>query len=228
MPVVIAIDGPAASGKGTLARKLAEILNFAHLDSGKIYRAVARDMVDLGADLDDPDSAERAADHVDLTSLADPRLSRDDIGHAASRIAAIPAVRQALLGAQRDFAAAPPDGKSGVVIDGRDIGTVICPEAAVKLFIDADVENRARRRWNELRDRGESAIYAAVLQEMKERDTRDASRDVSPMAPAPDAFRVDTTEMDAEAAFAAVLRIVHSKLGRVRHDQNMDTGPNKT
>lgn len=213
MPV-IAIDGPAASGKGTLARRLAEALDFAHLDTGKLYRAVGRDVLDAGADLGDPAAAERAALALDLTTLADPRLSDDEIGQAASKVAAIPAVRQALLDHQRRFAGAPPGGRAGAVLDGRDIGTVICPDAEVKLFVDADVEIRARRRWNELRERGESVIYAAVLQEMKERDARDATRDVSPMAPAADASRVDTTDLDADAAYAVVLRIALSGLGR--------------
>ncbi|MEZ5670656.1 MAG: (d)CMP kinase [Alphaproteobacteria bacterium] len=218
MAVVVAIDGPAASGKGTLARRLAERLGYAHLDTGKLYRAVARDMLDAGADLDDAEAAARTARALDVATLADPRLADDAIGRAASRIAVVPAVRAALLDLQRAFAARPPGGAPGAVLDGRDIGTVICPGADVKLFVDADVAVRARRRWNELRERGEDAIYAAVLQEMKERDARDASRAVAPMAPAEDACRVDTTEMDADAALAAVLRIVHSRLGRDRAD----------
>lgn len=221
MRVVVAIDGPAASGKGTLARRLAASLDFVHLDTGKLYRAVARDMIDGAADLADIAAAEKTAKALDLATLSDPRLTQDEIGRAASRIAVIPGVRAALLDAQRSFAANPPGGKDGAVLDGRDIGTVICPDATVKLFIDADVEIRARRRWRELRERGEKAIYAAVLQEMKERDARDASRDISPMAPAHDASRVDTTDLDADAALAAVLRIVLSRLGR----ENPGPGP---
>jgi cytidylate kinase len=212
MPVV-AIDGPAASGKGTLARRLAAALGYAHLDTGRLYRAVARDLLRAGADLGDHAAAAAAARALDLGSLDDPRLADDGIGQGASIVAAIPAVRAALIDTQRGFAAHPPGGQAGAVLDGRDIGTVICPDAEVKLFVDADVAVRARRRWNELRERGEGAIYAAVLQEMKERDARDASRAVSPMAPAEDACRVDTTELDADAAFAAVLRIALSRLG---------------
>lgn len=220
MPVV-AIDGPAASGKGTLARRLAAALDYAHLDTGRLYRAVARDLIAAGADLRDEAAAEAAARALDLASLDDPRLTEHGIGQAASIVAAIPAVRAALVAVQRDFAARPPHGKAGAVLDGRDIGTVICPDASVKVFVDADVAVRARRRWNELRDRGEEAIYAAVLHEMKERDARDASRAVSPMAPAQDACRVDTTTLDADAAFAAVLRIALSRLG----GGHPDSGP---
>lgn len=212
MPVV-AIDGPAASGKGTLARRLAAALGYAHLDTGKLYRAVARDLIDAGADLHDAAAAEAAARALDVATLDDPRLLEHGIGQAASIVAAIPAVRAALLDVQRAFARHPPGGKPGAVLDGRDIGTVICPDAEVKLYVDADVAVRAQRRWNELRERGEEAIYAAVLQEMKERDARDASRAVSPMAPAEDACRVDTTDLDADAAFAAALRIAISRLG---------------
>jgi cytidylate kinase len=212
MTLVIAIDGPAAAGKGTLARRLADHLDFAYLDTGSIYRAVGRAVLRSGGDPDDPAAAEAAARALTAPRLAtlraDPDLRSDVGGQAASKVAAVPGVRAALLDFQRRFAAAPPDGKAGAVLDGRDIGTVVCPDAAIKLFVTASVEERARRRVKELRQRGFAGIESAVLQEMKDRDARDAERSAAPMRPAADAWVLDTSDLDADAAFAAALDYV--------------------
>jgi cytidylate kinase len=206
--MIIAIDGPAAAGKGTLARRLAAELDLAYLDSGALYRAVGWAVLRAGGDPADPDAAIAAAEALDPTQTADLALRTDAVADAASKVAAIPGVRRALLDFQRRFAAAPPDGKAGAVLDGRDIGTVVCPDADVKLFVTAAVEERARRRVKELLERGEKAIYGAVLQEMQDRDARDRDRDVAPLRPAEDAIEIDTTDLDADAALAAALRII--------------------
>ena len=210
--MIIAIDGPAASGKGTLARRLAAHFGFAHLDSGKIYRAVGMAVLRAGKDPADPSTATTAAEALAPNDLEDPELAGDQAAVAASKVAAIPAVRDAVLGFQRDFAANPPGGAGGTVIDGRDIGTVVCPEAAAKLFVTASVEARAERRHKELLGRGEASIYARVLQDLKERDARDTNRAVAPLRPADDAEVMDTSEMDPDAAFAAALAYVKDRL----------------
>jgi CMP/dCMP kinase len=210
--MIVAIDGPAASGKGTLARRLARHFNLAHLDTGGLYRAAAFHALDSGGDPADPEVAERAAKAVRAADLADPRLREERVAQAASVVAAIPAVRRALLDFQRDFARHPPPGAAGAVLDGRDIGTVICPEADAKLFVVAAVEARAARRFKELREAGEPAIYEAVLQDMKDRDARDSERRAAPLVPADDAFVLDTTALDADAAFAAALDFIGRKL----------------
>jgi len=206
--MIIAIDGPAASGKGTLARRLARHFNLAHLDTGKLYRAVALHALASGGDPADAAVAEAAAKKVTGQELDDPRLSEERVAQAASVVAAIPAVRQALLAFQRDFARRPP----GAVLDGRDIGTVIAPDADAKLFVTAGPEARAARRFKELRDSGKPAIYEAVLQDMKDRDARDSQRRAAPLVPAGDAFVLDTTVLDADAAFAAALDFIGRKL----------------
>ena len=211
MPV-IAIDGPAASGKGTLARRLAAHFGFAHLDTGKLYRAVGRAVLDRGGDPSDPETACEAARALDLTALDDPALLGEAVGGAASQVAAIPDVRAILVDAQRRFAHQPPGGARGAVLDGRDIGTVICPDAEAKLFVTCDVEIRAKRRFDELRGRGESVIYAAVLEDLQIRDARDAGRSVAPLHPAQDAEHLDTTNMTADDAFDNALGIVTAKL----------------
>jgi CMP/dCMP kinase len=203
-PFVVAIDGPAASGKGTLARRLAERFGFAHLDTGALYRATARLVLDAGGDPADPATAEAAARRVDPQLLADPRLRGDEVATAASVVAAIPEVRHALLALQRNFAAHPPAPGRGAVIDGRDIGTVICPDADVKLFVTASTEARARRRVKELREQGTAAIYETVLQDLNERDARDSGRQAAPLAVAPDAEVIDTTTLDADIVFERV------------------------
>jgi cytidylate kinase len=210
--MIIAIDGPAASGKGTLARRLARHFGLAHLDTGGLYRAVALRVLGGGGDPADAAVAEAAARAVHAGDLGDPRLREERVAQAASVVAAIPAVRQALLAFQRDFARRPPGGEAGAVLDGRDIGTVICPEAAAKVFVTASLEARAARRARELRERGETAIYEAVLQDMKDRDARDSQRRAAPLVPADDAFVLDTTALDADAAFAAVLDFIGRKL----------------
>jgi cytidylate kinase len=203
-PLIIAIDGPAASGKGTLARRLAAHYGLKHLDTGLTYRAVAAALVQIGADLADEAAAQKAAAALDLSALDRARLSAHGIGEAASKIAVLPALRRQLVERQRAFAGVPP----GAVLDGRDIGTVVCPDAAAKLFVTANPEVRARRRMAEMRERGDRIDEAAVLADLRRRDARDASRAVSPLKPAADAHLLDTSEMTIEAAFRAAVDIV--------------------
>jgi CMP/dCMP kinase len=207
-PLIIAIDGPAASGKGTLARRIAERFGLAHLDTGKLYRATALGVIEAGGDPADTIAAEKAARSLDFSRLSDPRLLQEDVAHASSMVAAIPAVRAALLEAQRAFADHPPPPAKGAVLDGRDIGTVVCPDATVKLFIVASAESRAERRVKELRERGAAAIYEDVLQDMRERDARDSERRVAPLAAAPDAITIDTTSLDADQVFEQASKII--------------------
>ena len=207
-PFVVAIDGPAASGKGTIARRLAAHLGFAHLDTGRLYRAVGLAIVRAGGDPADPAVAVPAAHALDTGTLDDPDLSGDRAAQAASKVAAIGEVRAALLQIQRDFAARPPRRAPGAVLDGRDIGTVICPQADLKFFVTASPEVRAERRHRELLARGETSIFTKALAEMRERDRRDSTRTVAPLRPAEDAILIDTSELDTNGAFAAVLRHV--------------------
>ncbi|HYL31892.1 MAG TPA: (d)CMP kinase [Stellaceae bacterium] len=202
--MIIAVDGPAASGKGTLARRLAEHFGLNHLDTGSLYRAVAFRALAAGADPADPDAAVAAARRIDARDLADPRLRDDKVAQAASVVAAIPGVRMALLDFQRDFARRGP----GAVLDGRDIGTVVCPDADAKIFLTATVEARALRRFKELQAAGGPAIYERVLQDMMLRDARDRERRTAPLQRASGAFELDTTALDADAAFAAALRYI--------------------
>ena len=204
MPLVIAIDGPAASGKGTLAKRLALHYGLPHLDTGLLYRAVALTLIDEGSDLDDRAAAARAASALSADRLSDPRLRERAMGEAASRVSSVPEVRAALLSWQRRFA----EGAEGAVLDGRDIGTVVCPEARVKLFIIAAPEERARRRHRELLGRGEETTLAAILADIRARDARDSSRAAAPLKASEDAVVLDTTELDAEAAFAEAVAIV--------------------
>ena len=210
---VVAIDGPAASGKGTLARRLAEHFGLAHLDTGKLYRATAFLVLAAGGDPADPTTAAAAAQRVDLARFSEPGLLSEEVAQASSVVAAIPEVRAALLERQRDFAAhppAPPKGHRprGAVLDGRDIGTAVCPGATVKLFVTASPEARAERRLRELRQRGATVIYGDVLQDMKERDARDSERRVAPLAAAPDAVTLDTTGLDADQVFELASEII--------------------
>jgi CMP/dCMP kinase len=209
--MIVAIDGPAAAGKGTLARRLAAHFDFAFLDTGLLYRATALHLIETGRGAEDLAAAEAAARRVNAADLADPRLRGEAVAQLASAVAVIPAVRAALLQFQRDFAATPPAGKAGAVLDGRDIGTVVCPAAAAKVYVTASQEERARRRAKELRESGVEAIYGAVLQDMQDRDARDSQRRTAPLRPADDAFVLDTTDLDADAAFAAARDYVASK-----------------
>lgn len=202
--MVITIDGPAASGKGTLARRLAAHFGLPHLDTGLLYRAVGEKVLAAGHPLDDVKAAVGAARAVEIDKLDRNRLMRAGLGEAASRVAAMPEVRAALLGLQRDFAGGP----GGAVLDGRDTGTVVCPYADAKLFVVATVEARALRRYQELTERGEKATYDEVLADIRRRDERDAARAVAPLKPAPDAVLLDTTALDIEAAFQEALKIV--------------------
>jgi len=211
--VIIAIDGPAAAGKGTLARKLAKKFGLAYLDTGLIYRAVGMAVVRADGDPNDPEPAERAAKALKPEDLEAPDLRTDAAADAASRVSALPGVRRALLDFQRKFAANPPKGAKGAVLDGRDIGTVVCPGADIKLFITARVEVRAERRFKELRERGLDAIHGRVLADMKERDARDSARAESPLEPAKDAYQLDTSDLDADQAFAAALEFIAAKNG---------------
>ncbi len=212
--MIIAIDGPAAAGKGTLARALAERLNLAYLDTGLLYRATGWAVLRAGGDPADPAAAEAAARALSADALDNPDLRGEEAGAAASKVAAIPAVRAALLDFQRAFAAAPPPGRDGAVLDGRDIGTVVCPEAEYKLFVTARLETRAHRRFLELRDKGVDVIESRVLHDMVDRDARDSSRSVAPLVPAANAFVLDTSDLGATDALAAALAYVHQRQGR--------------
>jgi CMP/dCMP kinase len=218
-PFVVAIDGPSASGKGTLARRLAEHFGFAHLDTGRLYRATALLVLDKAGDPADPVTAEAAARGVDAQLLSDPRLRDDEVADKASVVAAIPAVRRALLALQQHFAAHPPPPSRGAVLDGRDIGTVVCPEADLKLFITASAETRACRRVKELREQGIAAIYETVLQDLNQRDARDSGRRSAPLTVAPDAEVIDTTKLDANLVFEQASRLVARTLEEKKWQQ---------
>lgn len=203
-PLVIAIDGPAASGKGTLARRLADYYHLPHLDTGLTYRAVAHMLLTKGWPLGDAPHAVEAARLVDLGSLERNVLSAHAVGEAASKIAVIPEVRRILVDKQRAFAAQA----SGAVLDGRDIGTVVCPDATVKLYVTASAEVRARRRLAEIEARDGTGDFATILADIARRDERDMGRADSPLRPAADAHLLDTSEMDIETAFIAARTII--------------------
>lgn len=209
-PRVIALDGPSAAGKGTLARRLAAHYGLAHLDTGSLYRAVGRRVLREGRDPSDSRYAADVAMDLQLVDLQDPELRSEATSQAASVVAAIPAVRANLLAWQRQFAATPPDGKPGAILDGRDIGTVICPDADVKLYVTADLEARAERRFQELQAAGANPIRRAVLDEMASRDRRDSERATAPLLPAPDAFVLDTSRLDADAVFDRAVAFIES------------------
>ena len=204
--MIIAIDGSAASGKGTLAKRLATHLGLSHLDTGALYRAVSLQLLNAGQNPKNINANQcvRSCVELDIALTTSPLIRSEKVAEMASVVAAMPAVRAALLDLQRHFAATPPDPK-GAILDGRDIGTVICPDATYKFFVDADLEVRAARRVKELLERGVEAIYARVLQDMRERDARDSTRKLAPLVPAEDAFVIDTTKINAEAAFTAAL-----------------------
>jgi CMP/dCMP kinase len=202
--MIIAIDGPAASGKGTLGKRLAAHYRLRHLDTGLIYRAVAMALIDAGQPLDDREQAVKAARALDSAKFDEIRLKAHAIGEAASRVSAISEVREALLAFQRNFGRTPP----GAVLDGRDIGTVIFPDAEVKIFVTASPHVRARRRATELQAAGGAVDEAEVLADILRRDERDTKRATAPLKPAPDAHLLDTTHLDIDAAFRAAVDIV--------------------
>ena len=205
--MIIAIDGPAAAGKGTLARRLAAHFDYAFLDTGRLYRAVGYLVLDAGGDPANEADAVAAARALDPAALEDVDLHTETVADAASKVAAIPAVRQVLLDFQRDFAANPPGGKAGAVLDGRDIGSVVCPNADVKFFVTARPEIRAERRHKELQEKGLESTYPAVLAEIEARDERDRTRDVSPLL-AGDSREIDTSDKTPDAVFEEVRALV--------------------
>lgn len=208
--MIIAIDGPAASGKGTLARLVAEHFGLRYLDTGSLYRAVARDSRARGLDLRDASSVVIIARSLDPATLEDAGLRDPGIGEAASIVAGIPEVRAALLQYQRDFALTPP----GAVLDGRDIGTVVCPDADVKIFVSARPEVRAQRRFRERELAGEGISYDQVLELIRQRDERDASRGAAPMQAASDAHLMETSQMDIQQSFDAAVGVIKRKIGQ--------------
>lgn len=212
MSIVIAIDGPAASGKGTLARRLAAHYGFAYLDTGSLYRAVGHAVMAAGGNPADETAAVAAARALDVSQIDEKAIRTREAGEAASLVAVMQPVRDAILDFQRDFAANPPGGKKGAVLDGRDIGTVVCPDARVKFFVTARPEIRAHRRWLELKGSGSDVSEAQVLEDTKERDRRDAERATSPMRPAADAHLLDTSDLSIEAAFGEAVRIIEKSM----------------
>lgn len=209
---VVTVDGPSAAGKGTLARRLAAHYGFEFLDTGALYRGVGLSVLRQGLDPADEKSAAAAARALRADLLGDPDLRSEATSSAASKVAAIPAVRAAILNWQRDFARDAARNSGGAVLDGRDIGTVVCPDADAKLFITASLEARARRRVKELQGRGETAIYARVLQDMQERDARDQGRSISPTKPATDALIIDTSDLTADQVFDRALAFIAAKM----------------
>ena len=208
--MIIAIDGPAASGKGTIAKLVAAHYGLAHLDTGSLYRAVARDTLAIGGDPADPSAALASARGLDPSTLDDPELRAPGVGEAASIVAKHPEVRDELLAYQRNFARA----KSGAVLDGRDIGTVICPDADVKLFVTATAGERARRRYFELRQAGVAISEADVVVDIRRRDERDENRAAAPLRRAADAYLLDTTNLAIDAAFKAAIDLIDAAMGR--------------
>lgn len=207
--MIIAVDGTLASGKGTIAKALARAFGLAHLDTGSLYRATGVAVIEAGGDPSDPDAAEAAARTLDVAAIDEAKIRTSEAGLNASIVAAQPRVRQALFELQRDFAARP----GGAVLDGRDIGTVICPDADVKLYVDADPDVRAERRWKELTAKGEAVALDAIAAQLAERDARDAARKDAPMRRASDAVLLDTSRLSIDAAVSAAIRIVSDRTG---------------
>jgi cytidylate kinase len=220
MSIVIAVDGTAASGKGTLAKKLAAHFGFAHLDSGALYRLTALAVIEAKGDPAAEADALKGAQTIDFTRAGDPAIRTDVVGKAASQVAAIPAVRAALLEFQQNFLAHPPGGSPGAVMDGRDIGTVICPGADAKLYVDARLDIRARRRWNELKNMGIRRTEQDVVAELGARDAADKARPVAPLVQAADADLLDTSDLGIDATFAAALALVSPKVESALKDRH--------
>ncbi|HEY8964654.1 MAG TPA: (d)CMP kinase [Alphaproteobacteria bacterium] len=215
---IITVDGPEASGKGTLAKSIAAALNFYHLDTGAIYRSVAYNMMQYGLDPDDAETATKSAETLaaqfDVNLLLRPEIRTGEVGQNASKVARHAGVRMALLDIQRLAAKHPPKGFAGAVLDGRDAGTVVCPDADVKIFLTASAAERAQRRYKELQNRGQTVTYEAVLKALEERDLRDSTRDVAPLKPAEDAAVVDSGGMDADQVLETVLGLVRDRLAK--------------
>jgi len=205
--MIITVDGPLASGKGTIARALADRFGLPHLDTGTLYRATGLAVIEAGLDPADAEGCAALARKLDIAMIDEDRIRTAEAGAMASKVAAIPQVRDALYELQRDFATQP----GGAILDGRDIGTVICPDAEVKLFVTADAETRARRRWEELRAKGETLSFETMLEQTRERDRRDADRPDAPMKPAQDATLLDTSSLSIDAAVATAIRIVENR-----------------
>lgn len=220
-PIVLAIDGPTASGKGTLAQRIAQRLDFAYMDTGALYRGVAKIALDNNLNPQDEKQAAQAAstllDEFSLDLQNDPSIRSEDISRAASQVAAHPKVREILLAVQKNFAKKPPLKSDkgtwrGIVMDGRDIGTVICPDANIKLFIDANVNERAKRRAKQLKDKGLPSDLNAITEDMKIRDGRDKTRNIAPTLPAEDAFIIDTTTLNANEVLERSMDIIRGYL----------------
>jgi CMP/dCMP kinase len=211
---IVAIDGSAASGKGTLAKKLAAHFGFAYLDSGSLYRAIGVAVLRKGGDPTVEAQAVMAAQTLDISLFTPEDLRSEAAGVAASQVAAIPAVRAAILQYQRDFARRPPTGQPGAVLDGRDIGTVVCPDAQAKIFVSASLDVRVERRIKELRAKGEVVIETRVRADLEARDARDSSRAVAPMKPAEDAWQLDTSALDASQVFDLAKEFVANKIAQ--------------
>lgn len=212
--IIVAIDGSAASGKGTLAKRIAAHFDFAYLDSGSLYRAIGVAVLRKSGDPTNEAQAVSAAKNLDITQFTPEDLRTEAAGVAASQVAAIPAVRAAILLFQRDFAHTPPHGKKGAVLDGRDIGTVVCPHAPAKIFVSASLDVRVARRIKELRAKGELVIEARVRADLEARDVRDSSRAVAPMKPAEDAWQLDTSALDADQVFDLSKNFVAEKIAK--------------
>ena len=212
MGFVIAIDGPAAAGKGTLARKLSSHYRIAYLDTGSLYRAVGQAVLAQGLDPADAEAALQAAQSLDVSKIDEQAIRTREAGEAASMVAVMQPVRDTILQFQRDFAAIPPGNLPGAVLDGRDIGTVVCPDADVKIYVTASAETRAHRRWLELKISGSDVSEAQVLDDTRERDRRDSERATSPMRRADDAHLLDTTNLSIEAAFGKAVAIIDKSM----------------
>lgn len=209
--MIIAIDGPSGAGKGTLARRLASFLDFAFLDTGLIYRALGKKCLEVDVNPTDTKAVLSLAQKLTSKDLEKPDLRTETVADVASKVSVIPEVRDVLLDFQRHFAAMPPDGKKGSILDGRDIGTIICPNAEIKLYITADLKTRAQRRYKELRENGIEVIYESVSRDLELRDTRDRARTIAPLKPAEDAYVLDTTGLTREEVFETAWSYITSK-----------------